>query len=195
MLIHTRCFQLLPIIFIIGASACGAHSPSEMTPSPTLTRPAMAVSLASNSATDPGANRSAALTAEPFEAENMPWVPDVDIADLSPNQQIERLVVLRLQHFEQDQAPDCYRILDFAIESVDTSERWTQLIDDPSYPVVALVTLWVRPVQMNCAWPPAGGGGQEAVRDGHSVALLSRLYGLHAENGGYRLVDLTQKMT
>ncbi len=119
---------------------------------------------------------------------------EMEIASLSPEKQIERLVVLRLQHFEKDQATDCYGILDFGIESIDTSERWTELIDDPSYTAVGLVSFWVRPVQRNCAWPPAG-GGKEAVRDGHYIALLSRLYGLRRENEGYRLVDLTQNMT
>jgi len=193
MLNHIRCLQLLCTIFIIGVSACGARSPYELTPLP----------LASKTATEPAtslpataqvANRCATLTADPFDYDYMPWVPAAEIAGLPPEKQIERLVSLRLQHFENDQATDCYRILDYAIESIDTSERWTELIDDPSYTAVGLVLFWVRPVQRNCAWPPAG-GGKEAVRDGHYVALLSRLYGLHQEDEGYRLVALTQKMT
>ena len=163
----------------------------------------MASPLSSKTATEPAtpppasvhdADQASTLTADPFDYDYMPWIPAAEIAGLPPEKQIERLVVLRLQHFEMDQATDCYRILDFAIESIDTSERWAELIDDPSYTSVGLVSFWVRPVQRNCAWPPAG-GGKEAVRDGHYVALLSRLYGLHQEKEGYRLVDLTQKMT
>lgn len=186
---HTRGLQLLYIIFIIGVSACGVLSPSRLTPSLTTT-----TLTTSPSATTQVAGLSATLTEDAFDPNYMPWVPGEEIAGLSPEKQIERLVSLRLQHFEKDQAADCYRILDFEIESIDTSERWTELVDDPSYTAVGLVLFWVRPVQRNCAWPPAG-GGKEAVRDGHYVALLSRLNGLHQENEGYRLVDLTQKMT
>ena len=203
MLNHIRCLQLLCIIFIVGLSACGSRSPSELMPSPPTTRSAIASPLPSKTATEPAtsppttaqvASRSATLTADPFDYDYTPWVPAVEIASLSPEGQIEGLVSLRLQHFENDQATDCYRILDFAIESIDMSEQWTELIDDSSYTAVGLVSFWVRPVQRNCAWPPAG-GGKEAVRDGHYIALLSRLYGLHRENEGYRLVDLTQMMT